>query len=93
MQRETIPFAKYLLVDGRKYTVNGVQYTIRAKLREQKYPYYRKYIDLSAEHKDGLDKTWFTDLKVSEGKTVNKLFSKMDKDIQKIQLQEENENK
>lgn len=81
-------WADYLPCDGKVFTVNGVKYTIRAKLRAAKYPYPRDYVDLCAEYKErgaghfGTDKTWFLDLIQSESKTCERLFSKMQKSLQ-----------
>jgi len=74
---------KYLPLNGRKYVINGVKYTIVARQLTAKYPYARVYCDISAEYKDAQGKQWFIDLLMSESQLTEKLINKMEKSLTK----------
>lgn len=84
-----IHFSEFLPLDGSVFTVNGVKYTIHAKLHHAIYPYKHDYVYLSAEYSDnsgpfGVSRDWFLDLKTSESKTCEKLWARMHKKLATI---------
>jgi hypothetical protein len=77
---------RYLPLNGKKYQVKGICYTISAEKRRAIYPYEHEYCSINAQYRDETGKTWFMDVLKSEGETADRLLSKMERDLNKISL-------